>query len=224
MSLPSSSKVPKAIVFDLDGTLVDSGDQVMAAFRYALAPFEIEVTVELLESVRSRNQNNLFEGILKNEDGLIAVRRLSEHSNKSAAEVSLYPGLSSILKLLKDRGVPVAIWTGRDALSAAQIISSLDLNTHFGRLVAGCDVAKNKPHPEGLLKLVNHFKCGPDDVLMIGDHEHDIVGAKQAGCRSALAFWNGRKDFSGEKHGADLVFSSTDDLLEYFRNVFLIKE
>jgi HAD superfamily hydrolase (TIGR01509 family) len=208
--------LPKAIVFDLDGTLVDSGSQVMQAFRHALHPFGIEATYELLEKIRSRKQHNLFEGLIHDDHAPLALERLAQYSMQAVKQVTLYPGLDPILKLLSKRKIPMAVWTGRDSVSAAQILQHLDIHHHFDRLIGSCHVTQNKPHPEGLLMLVEHFGCDPQEILMIGDHEHDIHGARQAGCRSALALWNGRHPMIGEEHAPDHRFEATPDFHAFF--------
>ena len=211
---------PKAIVFDLDGTLVNSNGQVLKAFGHALEPFGVKVSGELLEKVRSRSQHDLFEGLIHDKDTPEALRRLSEFAMSAANQVELFVGLRETVEHLRAQGVPMAVWTGRDALTAQEILQNLNLSSYFKKIVAGCHVKKNKPHPEGLMSLVGHFGLLADEVLMIGDHAHDILGAKGAGCRSALACW-GREDGKGQENlGADHTFMTPDELHRFVKLLF----
>jgi phosphoglycolate phosphatase len=211
MNISKPSYFPKAVVFDLDGTLVDSKAQVAAAFQYALEPFGIKFTREVLEVIRSRTHSTLFAKILGPEEARSAQQRLGEFSPGPDAQMVLYEGLLPILQLLYDKKIPTAIWTGRDSASTLKFLAASGLEHFFSRVVGGCQVAENKPHPEGLTRLVQHFGCEPHEVLMIGDR-----GAQLAGCHSALVLWS---DHAADPrdHAPSMVFASTQALYDYFK-------
>lgn len=189
------------------------------AFKYALKPFKINVTIGLIEELRGCTQKELFCNLLKKADAKAAQKRLKEASVQSVSQVRLHDGILPVLQMIIQKDLPMGIWTGRDHATTVQILEHLDLASKFSRVVAGCNVKRNKPAPEGLQKLVQHFNCGPGNVLMIGDHAHDIQGAKEAGCQSALALWGQSGTENKLDVDPDMVFASTRELELYLLNV-----
>ncbi len=209
---PLSAQI-KGIVFDLDQTLVDSQELVLKAFQHALADFGIPITLDDIEQIRAKSSSDLFAHFLKPEDAKAALQKLWKYSEENAHKARIFPGLVEILHSLHALKTPMAVWTARDLRSAVKILEANKISHLFCAVVAACDVVKNKPHPEGLLKISEmHLEIPPHELLMVGDHAHDITGAKSAGALSGAAGWSTNAVSDAQlQEKPDFVFDEVSD-------------
>jgi len=192
---PAGRRSFDLLVFDWDGTLSDSLGFIVAAMQSAIADAdlpqrdgeEIRGLIGLgLEEVGRR----LFPGL-----PAAGVERLAEAYRSRwraipPASVPLLPGATDLLPELYDRGYSIAIATGkgRRGLDVAMLHSGIGRYVHASRCA---DEAPSKPHPQMLLELMQLFDAPPDRTLMIGDSEHDLLMARNAGT-PAVALNHGR--------------------------------
>jgi pyrophosphatase PpaX len=179
------------IVFDLDGTLIDASALIPKAFNYALAPYGITVTTEEIERMRSMTDKELFLDILHPHQAKEALARLWEYSKISAHETLLIQEIKSLLHVLKNsnKNLKIGIWTGRDRASTINILQAHKIHDYFDEIVGGCQLQKNKPNPEGLLLLAKKLDSSLENIIHIGDHEHDLIGASSVGVKVVHAKW-----------------------------------
>ncbi|MGE0632983.1 MAG: HAD family hydrolase [Pseudobdellovibrionaceae bacterium] len=181
----------KVVVFDLDGTLIDSEKHCYASFDYALEPFGIKATKEILERIRGRGSFDLFDPLLKSPvERTEALDRLNWFSLEYAHEQTLYDGVEEVLDSIKSKGTPIALWTGRDHISAEKTLKLLNIRNYFSYTVGACLVKNNKPHPEGLFLIAKELKLDPKTIVHVGDHHHDVEGARAAEALSIGANWH----------------------------------
>ncbi len=178
-----------AVVFDLDGTLIDSGSVVFASFKYALEPFGILCDEVLLEGIRALPALEVFKDLLPPKDAAVAFERLASFATEGASKIPLFPGIKELLATLKTSGVRMSVWTGRPAFGAEQVLRLNGVRDYFEQVVGGCMVAVNKPDPSGLHLTLNKMELKPHQVLVVGDHPHDWEGARAAACTFAGVAW-----------------------------------
>jgi len=178
------------IVFDLDGTLVDSSAMVINGFNYALSRFGISVSAAEVEIMRSRTSAQLFRDRLTESQAKEALARLFEHSRISASDTHILPGVKEMLENIASKNIKIGLWTGRDRASALAILRAHQIDTYFDAVVGGCEVEKNKPDAEGLLMLAQRLDAALDKMVHVGDHAHDLQGASSAGVAFVHAQWH----------------------------------
>lgn len=184
----------EAVVFDLDGTLIDSETLAYASFGYALEPFGIKVTYELMESLRGRSPDTLFSAVLSDSKARqIANERLNWHAIEYAHETPLFEGVEAMLGDLHSKEIPLALWTARDRASAEHTMKLLKIDGFFKTAVSACLVKNNKPHPEGLFLIAKTLQVNAEKMIHVGDHHHDVIGAKAAMATSVGVTWH-KKD------------------------------
>lgn len=181
----------KAIVFDLDGTLVDSMQVAVESFHYALAPYGIELSLDDFELLRSKGHGDLFVDLIGTKENQIALERLYLYARSNVHRVGLIKGVRELLTDLHRINKPLFVWTGRDRASAEKILQINKVSHLFSAVHGCCGVAINKPHPEGLLKIANDLKIQPSEPIHIGDHSHDIEGAHSIQAYSIGVKWQG---------------------------------
>ena len=176
-----------AVVFDLDGTLVDTMQLVVQAVSYALEPFMVPPAPdEIYRRVAGPVERCL--GALLGGDHHVpeASRRLYDYAQWHRGEAVLFPGAVAVLDELRARGFPVALWTGRDMASATVILRRHDLERRFEACIFGDTLESHKPDPEGLHRLAGALGVPAEDLLMVGDAEVDVLGAAGAGAQALL--------------------------------------
>lgn len=159
----------RSIVFDLDGTLIDSPLN-FDLIRQALAIPEGEYILEYIES--------LDESLRKEKH-----RLLEDIEVAAAKEAVLIEGAAEILHLAKKSGIPTAIFTRNCRAVTDIVLSTFTLPVSQ---VITRDDAKAKPDPEGLNMLLKSWKLKPLEMLYVGDYRFDVECGKKAGVRTAL--------------------------------------
>jgi phosphoglycolate phosphatase-like HAD superfamily hydrolase len=181
-------------VFDLDGTVLDSSRFYELTLREILPEFGINPgPEEIKRAYKYFNPEDYFATFLSDTRQIkFAVQRLVAKNMEYADQIPAYEGIENLLIYLISRDVEVTAWTGRELLSATTILDSTGLRKHFKTCVGRTCVTNNKPHPDGLLKILSDFNRHSDDVVMIGDHEYDMRGAQAAKVTGISVNWEGR--------------------------------
>lgn len=197
-----------ALVFDLDGTLIDSSSLMVNAFNHALSPFNIKISAKEVEEMRSLSSGELFRDILSEEQSREALTRLWSYSRQSVPDTLLIEGIQALLQQVESKNIIMGLWTGRDTSSAIEILKHHNIDNYFKAIVGGSEVSKNKPHPEGLFLLAQKLNISLDLLIHIGDHDHDLIGAKEAGAASILVEWCPQDVINQNSHLANYTFKS----------------
>jgi HAD superfamily hydrolase (TIGR01509 family) len=177
----------RAVVFDLDGTLIDSMPLVLRAFAHALAPFRPDLDENaIFLSLGGPPTRILLELIGDEEKTSEALKRLDTFGFENGALVSPFDGMRNFLEELQARGLQLAIWTGRDRHTTEAIFKAHDLAGFFSAVVCGDDLDTYKPHPAGLREILSRLGLRPDEAIYAGDADADVLGGAEAGVRTAL--------------------------------------
>lgn len=181
-------------VFDLDGTVIDSSKFYELSLSEILPEFGVTPTREEINRAYKYFNPEDYFATFNFEPPKIkhAIQRLIELNLHYADQIPAYEGIESLIQYLQSRDIEVSAWTGREIVSARKILESTGLMKYFKTCVGRTCVDNNKPHPDGLLKILNDFNHHSDDVVMIGDHEYDMRGAQAAKVKGISVNWEGR--------------------------------
>lgn len=205
------------ILFDLDGTLTDSGEGIMNAVRYTLERYEKEATEEELRSFIGPPLQTQFEQFLKvsEEEGKRAVSIYREYYTKRGIyENKVYPGISDVLKQLKQAGFRLCIATSKPEKFAVQIAEHFNFAQYFDR-IGGALMDGNRTKKREVIEYVlTEEQIGDqrEGILMVGDRKHDICGAKQTGLRSMGVLYGYGSQEELETAGADWIVETPEDI------------
>lgn len=178
--------VRRAVVFDLDGTLLDSLPLVLAAISHAVEPFGKRPTMEIFATLGgppAQFLGPLLEDIKHLPD---ALHRLGTFHGENAHLIRPYAGAGAVLNQLREHGVQVGLWTGRDRVSADWLLRHHGLEAYFSAIVCGDDLASHKPDPAGLIEIMRRLKVAPGEMLLVGDSDVDVLGGVGAGVDTLL--------------------------------------
>lgn len=178
-------------VFDLDGTLVDSFGFYIRIVQDLFKEHELILTDALVAACLGTPATKFLATHIPANGLGQAMQTLTERSRADAKDIQVFEGLLQLLRQLREQGDRIALWTSRDLESATLVLEATGLSQFIEYAVSGTCVAGHKPNPEGLLKICEFFSCTPNDVVVIGDHDVDVVGAKNAGARAVRASWHG---------------------------------
>lgn len=212
---------PKAIVFDLDGTLVDSAPEIRTALNAALAPVGIEpfplsevegfvgggaaVALRRALTVRGRDlDDQAFKNVLAAFYEVYA--EVSKEGN------GLYPGVVETLTTLRERGIPIGVCTNKAAHITEIALEALRIRAFFSAVIGARDDIPRKPAPDMLLKVLAELGAAPVAGLVVGDSKSDVGSARAAGC-PVIAVSYGYPHGPVAALGADLVIDRMTDLL-----------
>lgn len=172
------------IVFDWDGTIVDSAASIADCIRSAAA--DLELAVPTLEQARHVIGLGLLDALAHAVPGLAHDRaeefsaRYRHHYLAREPHIVLFDGMQAVLDELYASGVPLAVATGKTRRGLARAFESSGLGQLFA--ASRCaDESHSKPHPAMLLQLADELNVKPQRMLMIGDTTHDLQMAAAAG-------------------------------------------
>lgn len=213
---------PEAVVFDLDGTLIDSAGDITDALNLALRQTDLEpfseAEVRLMVGGGSRV---LIDRALKargrgDDDSL--AQRLHEvffeiYLTASVARTKVYDHGRTMLDELRRSGIKLAICTNKPASITESVLSKLGLRNCFDAVVGGTDELPKKPDPAMLLAALSELGVAADRAVMIGDSSADVGAARAAGL-PVIAVSFGYSRIPAHELGADLVVDSLAEIAD----------
>ena len=182
----------KAAVFDLDGTLLDSGitfHRIVNELKNELG--QSEVDYELVRKYSSRGASLILKNCFPSIDEKL-LKKLRNDFLKRYEEIIvdnlvLYEGIEVMLENLQANGIKWGIVTNKSQKYTHPIVEKLGWLSV--PLICPEDVVVAKPDPEGLLKVLKKLECDPKDSFYIGDHERDIETGINAGTKTVSCSW-----------------------------------
>ncbi len=185
----------RLLVFDLDGTLVDSSRDLAAATNAALqqvAPGSAEIPLAAVISFVGEGARLLIERSLRysrldlSPDDVLPVF-LDCYAGRLLDTTRLYPGIAEALAALHPR--TLAVLSNKSGAFSRTILEGLGVASRFARIWGAGDVPARKPDPSGLLSLARELAAEPKETLMIGDSPTDVATARAAGVRMIGVAW-----------------------------------
>lgn len=177
----------QAVIFDLDGTLVDTADEFVVVVQALRAEHGREpLPDQLIRSNVSNGARALTTLALDLQESAPEfenkrLRLLELYSEVLGTVASLYPGIQELLDAFSERNIRWGIATNKPRAYTEPLLAALDLSPAPGSVVCPDDVTDRKPHPESLYLNCRHLDCSPANSVYIGDHQRDIEAGRRAG-------------------------------------------
>ncbi len=201
----------KAIIFDMDGVIIDSHPIHRSAWRRFLASVGREVSDSDLDFVLDgRKKEDIlrhFLGGLSDAEVIEYGHRKEELFREEALELKAVEGLDEFLAKLRQSGLLLAIASSASKSRVKYVLDRLHLASYFHAIITGDDVPKGKPDPEIFRRAADSLGCAYSDVLVIEDAVSGVLAAKSAGMRCLGVASNGR-GAALAKAGADHVVTN----------------
>jgi pyrophosphatase PpaX len=203
-----------AILFDLDGTLVDTVPFILAAVRhafegYGLCPTDAEWTAGIGTPLRTQIAS--FVRSPEDVDPLVARYRafwVEQHDGMTRP----FPGALDVVAELSAAGHPLAVVTAKTEEGALRTLRHVGLLRYLGAVIGADSCPRPKPHPEPVHLALARLGREPGDALLLGDSTHDVAAATGAGVHAVAALW-------GAASRATLALAGADAFLEDLREL-----
>jgi pyrophosphatase PpaX len=212
----------RTVLFDLDGTLIDSVRLILDSYHHTLATHGLPARSddEWLAGIGTplTVQFSAWQDTASLLDALIATYReynLKHHDRM----VTVYPGVVDVVARLKGDGIATGLVTSKNRAGAVRGLALARLESLMDVLVCADEVVNPKPHPEPVEKAVRLLGADPATTVYVGDSIHDMRSGRAAGVRTAAVLWGpfGRSHLEGA--APDYWLEKPDDLLDVVREV-----
>ena len=205
------------VLFDLDGTVVDSGSIILASMRHATR----EVLgrdfgdAELMQAVGGPGLEAQMEVFAPDRvDELVSVYRA--HNEPLHDELEACVGMEDVLLLLHENGHRLGVVTAKRRSTVELAFARVPIAHLFETVVGGDETAKHKPDPEPLLLAAERMSARPDETAYVGDSPFDIRAAKAAGMYAIAVTWGRIHDRERlEREEPDAIVDTAEELLEH---------
>ncbi|WP_332744958.1 phosphoglycolate phosphatase [Hydrogenophaga sp.] len=187
------------ILFDLDGTLIETAPEIADAVNDTLAQFGLHAvtqtqvhewighgTRELLISALADRRNTTTDAVRHDADFPAIESAFAAHyQQRCGTRSQLYPHVRETLQVLKDAGVKLAVVTNKEGRYTQTVLDAHQMAPLFDRVISGDTLPVKKPHPAAVLDCLNRFGVEAERALFVGDSSIDVATARNAG----VAVW-----------------------------------
>lgn len=178
------------VLFDLDGTLIDSAPGVAWSLNKALtADGRAALSVDRVKDLVGKGAVYLVADALADTGGMIDDAQrdrvkdafLSIYAENPIQDTIVFPGVFDVLQSLKDAGVPMALCTNKPKITTMPVLDAFGLTSFFPVILCGDEVEHRKPDGRHVLDTIKALGADPAFAIMVGDSENDILAAQDAG-------------------------------------------
>ncbi len=209
------------LIFDLDGTLVDSYEAITESLNHALE--RLGLPPRRPEVVRGMVGLGLevLIGQAAGEDKITeGVRLFRRHYARICVEKTrLLPDVRPTLQSLQRRGFRMAVATNKPIRFTKRILATLAIRNHFDCLMGPEEVTHLKPHPEMVFRILRHFGCSREQTVFVGDMVVDVETSRSAGVRVLVLPTGSQKRQFLEKAGPDGIVDRFSELPAVLRGM-----
>ena len=211
----------RTALFDLDGTLVDSLEDLTTAVNHMLAGFgRPSLAPASVQGLVGKGARNLVRRALETDSEEAIARGLALFVAYNSAHVAdksaLYPGMGETLRQLAGNGIRLAVISNKPETLCHLIMEALGIARHFEFICGGDTFPEMKPSPLPLLRTLERLGISAGDAVMVGDSINDIQAGQQAGVTTIGCTWGygGMEELAGADHCAALPADMASILLK----------
>jgi 2-phosphoglycolate phosphatase len=224
MTVSTRPQAPRAVLFDLDGTLADTAPDLAAAVNWLLtergrepAPYAL---LRPTASAGARGMIGAAFGLVPGDDGYEELRQqwFARYQSAMAVHTTLFDGITELLDGIRAAGMDWGIVTNKPARFTDPLVPQIGLG-HAGCIISGDTTAHAKPHPDPLLEGARRLGLAPVECWYVGDDLRDIEAGRAAGMVTVACNWGYCGATAPATWGADYLLDTPQHLLATLREV-----
>jgi phosphoglycolate phosphatase len=217
----------KLLIFDLDGTLLDTSEDITNSINYAVKPFGVKpLSTGAVKSLVGAGLTKLIEGLIISHERINdtasldkkeeTLKRFVDHYARHLLDkTSLYPQVEeTLLKLVSYKKV---VLSNKREVFTKQVLDGFGLSKYFDVILGSDSVSERKPSPVPIYKILKKFGVSQDEAVIIGDSNFDIDAGKAAGIRT-IAVTYGYRPREVLK-GADFAIDTFGELIDVLKKM-----
>ena len=180
-----------AILFDLDGTLIDTIELILSSARHAFEEWPVRPTdEEWVRGIGTPLVQQLRAYAANDDEVALLLARYRQYQNEHHDRLTrCYDDVPDVIAALADRGHQMAVVTSKASPIAHQSLAFVGLDHFFPVVVGYDDTARHKPDPEPVRVALSRLGVSPDDAVFVGDSPHDILAGNGADVMTIAALW-----------------------------------
>lgn len=201
------------IIFDIDGTIVESNELIFATFNHVTKKYlNKTVTPKEIIALFGPTEGVIIEQLFKDNYDEVMMAYYKYYKDNHGKMARVFDGITHLIDELKKRNILLSIYTGKGKGSTEITLEELGIRDKFDMVITGDDIVDHKPSPEGVDLFVNKFNLNRDKVLMIGDAPPDVKAAKATGIKIASVLWDSYAKEEVLQMGSDFYFHTVEEL------------
>jgi HAD superfamily hydrolase (TIGR01509 family) len=205
----------RGVLFDLDGTLVDTSYHHTIAWWQAFRDAGIEVPMRQIHRAVGMGADTLLPHLIGRDDDDLKIGH-KHHYAPFLERVQAFAGAADLLRACKKRGLTVVLATSAEETQLGRLRRGLGADDAIDVVTNGSDVGTSKPAPDLMQVALERSGLQPDDVVMVGDTRWDVESAAKAGIRCVTVMTGGWSEHELREAGAVEVWASPAELLAHF--------
>ena len=207
------------ILFDLDGTIIDTSELTACSFQHAFRSLNDK---SISRKKILKNQGVKFETVVKklfpnNNAGEVEKLVVDYEFKNYKKHLKLFKGIKSVLDELKKLDFKLGLVTSRGPKTSSLYLSNTDLNKYFEVIINSEDTKKGKPHPDPILLALKKMNIEKNKAIIIGDSPADIISARKAGIKSVAVTWGFYSESELKSSNPNLIINRSQDILKVIK-------
>jgi phosphoglycolate phosphatase len=221
---PALIRAPRAVLFDLDGTLADTAPDLAAAVNWLRTERGLEPTpyavLRPTASAGARGMIGAAFGLAPGDEGYEELRLawFDRYQSAMAVHSALFGGIVELLEGIGAAGMAWGIVTNKPARFTDPLLPQIGL-AHAGCVISGDTTGFAKPHPAPLLEGARRLGIAPEECWYVGDDQRDVEAGRAAGMVTVACNWGYCGNIEPSSWGADYLLDTPTDLLETLRSM-----
>lgn len=213
--------VPRAFIFDLDGTLVDALPDIQANANRALKQCGYDFQLSLEETQphvgggAQKLASNVLQKPMDHPDTMALYHAFADIYEQHPADYGApFPGAMEVLESLKSRNIPVCVVTAKPAKARVQVLDKMGITPYLTLALSPEDGFAKKPAPDMLFECCRAMGVEPSETVMVGDTRFDVEAGFNAGCMAVAFAEHGYQDVPAEYADRVVSLAKFTDLLK----------
>lgn len=212
----------KAIIFDFDGTLADSGEcgllATQKAFEECNLPIPTKDIVDYYMGIPiEQSFHEMTNHTLNDEQFTLLLQRFRQaYKTFEEQTITAFPQIDKVLETLREEGYKLFVVSSKKTDVLHRNLQKLQLDQYFTDWIGSDQVEHYKPHPDGILKIAERYSLNVSELAMVGDAIFDIQMGKAAGCRTVAVNWGSHSKNQLLKEEPSYFANEVNDLFHIF--------